>query len=106
MTRRRLSGFLHRHSSSFTEEGLMEDQEKRKTPDSERKEVEATQAMLRAENEGPETPCGDLEQKHEASELQCSSKLLLADGLQQDLESKLLRGRQTAKELGAELQSI
>lgn len=45
----------------------MEDQKESKTPDL--KEVGATQAMLRAENEGPETLCGDPEQKHEAPEL-------------------------------------
>lgn len=38
------------------------------TPDAERKEVGATRAMLRAENETRNS--GDLEQKHEASELQ------------------------------------
>ncbi|KAM7155543.1 thyroid receptor-interacting protein 11 isoform 1-T1 [Molossus nigricans] len=58
--------------SNFTKDMLMEGTEEveAELPNSRTKEIEATHAFLRLENERLKKLCSDLEEKHEASELQ------------------------------------
>ncbi|KAM7155544.1 thyroid receptor-interacting protein 11 isoform 2-T2 [Molossus nigricans] len=57
--------------SNFTKDMLMEGTEEvEELPNSRTKEIEATHAFLRLENERLKKLCSDLEEKHEASELQ------------------------------------
>lgn len=54
------------HLSNFTKDVLTkESQKEKKIPDSKKKEVEGTRAILRVEKERLKTLCSDLEQKYE-----------------------------------------
>uniref|UniRef100_A0A8C0LBE0 Thyroid hormone receptor interactor 11 n=1 Tax=Canis lupus dingo TaxID=286419 RepID=A0A8C0LBE0_CANLU len=86
--------------SNFTKDMLMEGTEEveAELPNSRRKEVEAIHAILRSENERLKELCTDLEEKHEASELQIKQQSTnYRNQLQQkEVEISHLKARQIA----------
>ncbi|KAG8514289.1 Thyroid receptor-interacting protein 11 [Galemys pyrenaicus] len=85
--------------SNFTKDMLMEDTEEvEELPNSKRKEIEAIHAILRSENERLKKLCTDLEEKHEASELQIKQQSTsYRNELQQkEVEISHLKARQIA----------
>ncbi|CAK7316694.1 Thyroid receptor-interacting protein 11 [Vulpes lagopus] len=86
--------------SSFTKDMLLEGAEaaEEELPNSRRKEVEAIHAILRSENERLKELCTDLEEKHEASELQIKQQSTnYRNQLQQkEVEISHLKARQIA----------
>ncbi|XP_005623215.1 thyroid receptor-interacting protein 11 isoform X2 [Canis lupus baileyi] len=85
--------------SNFTKDMLMEGTEEvEELPNSRRKEVEAIHAILRSENERLKELCTDLEEKHEASELQIKQQSTnYRNQLQQkEVEISHLKARQIA----------
>uniref|UniRef100_UPI004038A941 thyroid receptor-interacting protein 11-like n=1 Tax=Callospermophilus lateralis TaxID=76772 RepID=UPI004038A941 len=88
------------HISSFTREMLLDviGDIEAGLPDCGRKEVEATDSPLRSENERLQKYCTDLEEKHEASELQINHQCAsYGNQLQQkEVEASHLKARQMA----------
>ncbi|XP_077651247.1 thyroid receptor-interacting protein 11-like [Urocitellus parryii] len=88
------------HVSSFTRGMLLDDIGDRAAglPDCGRKEMEASNSPLRSESESPQKYCTDLEEKHEASELQINPQCpSYGNQLQQkEVEISHLKGRQMA----------
>ncbi|XP_057344184.1 thyroid receptor-interacting protein 11 isoform X3 [Manis pentadactyla] len=85
--------------SNFTKDMLMEGTEEvEELPNSGRKEIEAIHAVLRSENERLKKLCMDLEEKHEASELQIKQQSTsYRNQLQQkEVEISHLKARQIA----------
>lgn len=85
--------------SNFTKDMLMEGTEEvEELPNARRKEVEAIHAILRSENERLKKLCTDLEEKHEASELQIKQQSMsYRNQLQQkEVEISHLKARQIA----------
>uniref|UniRef100_A0A8C3YG95 Thyroid hormone receptor interactor 11 n=1 Tax=Catagonus wagneri TaxID=51154 RepID=A0A8C3YG95_9CETA len=86
--------------SNFTKDMLMEGTEEveAELPNARRKELEALHAILRSENERLKKLCTDLEEKHEASELQIKQQSMsYRNQLQQkEVEISHLKARQTA----------
>ncbi|XP_006839630.1 PREDICTED: thyroid receptor-interacting protein 11 [Chrysochloris asiatica] len=86
--------------SNFTKDMLMEDTEELEAelPNSRRKDIEAIHAILRSENERLKKVCSDLEEKHEASELQIKQQSTsYRNQLQQkEVEISHLKARQIA----------
>ncbi|XP_019497838.1 PREDICTED: thyroid receptor-interacting protein 11 [Hipposideros armiger] len=86
--------------SNFTKDMLMEGTEEveAELPNSRRKEIEAIHAILRSENERLKKVCTDLEEKHEASELQIKQlSTSYRNQLQQkEVEISHLKARQIA----------
>ncbi|XP_059770829.1 thyroid receptor-interacting protein 11 isoform X1 [Balaenoptera ricei] len=86
--------------SNFTKDMLMEGTEEveAELPNARRKEVEAIHAILRSENERLKKLCTDLEEKHEASELQIKQQSMsYRNQLQQkEVEISHLKARQIA----------
>nr|XP_017512680.2 thyroid receptor-interacting protein 11 isoform X3 [Manis javanica] len=86
--------------SNFTKDMLMEGTEEveAELPSSGRKEIEAIHAVLRSENERLKKLCMDLEEKHEASELQIKQQSTsYRNQLQQkEVEISHLKARQIA----------
>ncbi|XP_047394796.1 thyroid receptor-interacting protein 11 isoform X3 [Sciurus carolinensis] len=86
--------------SNFTKDMLLEGAEEVEAdlPNSGRKEIEAIQAILRSENERLKKYCTDLEEKHEASELQIKHQSAsYRNQLQQkEVEISHLKARQIA----------
>ncbi|XP_070334043.1 thyroid receptor-interacting protein 11 isoform X3 [Odocoileus virginianus] len=86
--------------SNFTKDMLMEGTEEVEAdlPNARRKEVEAIHTILRSENERLKKLCADLEEKHEASELQIKQQSLnYRHQLQQkEVEISHLKARQIA----------
>uniref|UniRef100_A0A8C9DN09 Thyroid hormone receptor interactor 11 n=1 Tax=Prolemur simus TaxID=1328070 RepID=A0A8C9DN09_PROSS len=86
--------------SNFTKDMLMEGTEEVEAefPNSRRKEIEAIHAVLRSENERLKKLCTDLEEKHEASELQIKQQSTsYRNQLQQkEVEISHLKARQIA----------
>ncbi|XP_004837071.1 thyroid receptor-interacting protein 11 isoform X1 [Heterocephalus glaber] len=85
--------------SNFTKDMLMEGTEEvEDLSNSGRKEIEAIYAVLKSENERLKTLCSDLEEKHEASELQIKQQSTsYRNQLQQkEVEISLLKARQSA----------
>ncbi|XP_077874605.1 thyroid receptor-interacting protein 11-like [Ictidomys tridecemlineatus] len=88
------------HISNFTRGMLADDTGDTAAglPDCGRKEVEASNSPLRSENERPQKYCTDLEENHEASELQVNPQCP-SDGnqlQQEEVEISHLKGRQMA----------
>ncbi|KAM4869563.1 thyroid receptor-interacting protein 11-like [Urocitellus parryii] len=88
------------HVSRFTRGMLLDDIGDRAAglPDCGRKEMEASNSPLRSESESPQKYCTDLEEKHEASELQINPQCpRYGNQLQQkEVEISHLKGRQMA----------
>ncbi|KAM5155773.1 uncharacterized protein ACOB7L_022012 [Callospermophilus lateralis] len=88
------------HISSFTREMLLDviGDIEAGLPDCQRKEMEATDSPLRSENERLQKYCTDLEEKHEASELQINHQCAsYGNQLQQkEVETSHLKARQMA----------
>ncbi|XP_049562527.1 thyroid receptor-interacting protein 11 isoform X6 [Orcinus orca] len=86
--------------SNFTKDMLMEGTEdvEAELPNARRKEVEAIHTILRSENERLKKLCTDLEEKHEASELQIKQQSMsYRNQLQQkEVEISHLKARQIA----------
>ncbi|XP_040333979.1 thyroid receptor-interacting protein 11 isoform X1 [Herpailurus yagouaroundi] len=86
--------------SNFTKDMLMEGTEEveAELPNARRKEIEAIHAILRSENERLKKLCTDLEEKHEASELQIKQQsTIYRNQLQQkEVEISHLKARQIA----------
>ncbi|XP_074221219.1 thyroid receptor-interacting protein 11 isoform X1 [Camelus bactrianus] len=85
--------------SNFTKDMLMEGTEEvEELPNARRKEVEAIHTILRSENERLKKVCTDLEEKHEASELQIKQQSMsYRTQLQQkEVEISHLKARQIA----------
>ncbi|XP_035117185.1 thyroid receptor-interacting protein 11 isoform X1 [Callithrix jacchus] len=86
--------------SNFTKDMLMEGTEEveAELPDSRTKEIEAIHVILRSENERLKKLCTDLEEKHEASELQIKQQSTsYRNQLQQkEVEISHLKARQIA----------
>ncbi|XP_016061198.1 PREDICTED: thyroid receptor-interacting protein 11 isoform X2 [Miniopterus natalensis] len=85
--------------SNFTKDMLMEGTEEvEELPNSRRKEIEAIHAILRSENERLKKLCADLEEKHEASEIQIKHQSTsYRNQLQQkEVEISHLKARQIA----------
>ncbi|XP_036267484.1 thyroid receptor-interacting protein 11 isoform X1 [Pipistrellus kuhlii] len=86
--------------SNFTKDMLMEGAEEveAELPNSRRKEIEAIHAILRSENERLKKLCSDLEEKHEASELQIKhqSTSYRNELQQKEVEISHLKARQIA----------
>ncbi|XP_007105104.2 thyroid receptor-interacting protein 11 isoform X2 [Physeter macrocephalus] len=85
--------------SNFTKDMLMEGTEEvEELPNARRKEVEAIHTILRSENERLRKLCTDLEEKHEASELQIKQQSMsYRNQLQQkEVEISHLKARQIA----------
>ncbi|XP_058423553.1 thyroid receptor-interacting protein 11 isoform X4 [Diceros bicornis minor] len=86
--------------SNFTKDMLLEGTEEveAELPNSRRKEIEAIHAILRSENERLKKLCTDLEEKHEASELQIKQQSAsYRHQLQQkEVEISHLKARQIA----------
>ncbi|XP_045757371.1 thyroid receptor-interacting protein 11 isoform X1 [Mirounga angustirostris] len=86
--------------SNFTKDMLMEGTEEveAELPNSRRKEIEAIHTILRSENERLKKLCTDLEEKHEASELQIKQQSTsYRNQLQQkEVEISHLKARQIA----------
>ncbi|XP_067583486.1 thyroid receptor-interacting protein 11 isoform X2 [Pseudorca crassidens] len=85
--------------SNFTKDMLMEGTEDvEELPNARRKEVEAIHTILRSENERLKKLCTDLEEKHEASELQIKQQSMsYRNQLQQkEVEISHLKARQIA----------
>ncbi|XP_078191760.1 thyroid receptor-interacting protein 11 isoform X6 [Callithrix jacchus] len=85
--------------SNFTKDMLMEGTEEvEELPDSRTKEIEAIHVILRSENERLKKLCTDLEEKHEASELQIKQQSTsYRNQLQQkEVEISHLKARQIA----------
>ncbi|XP_039739974.1 thyroid receptor-interacting protein 11 isoform X2 [Pteropus medius] len=85
--------------SNFTKDMLMEGTEEvEELPNSRRKEIEAIHSVLRSENERLKKLCFDLEEKHEASELQIKQQSTsYRNQLQQkEVEISHLKARQIA----------
>uniref|UniRef100_A0A452FVU9 Thyroid hormone receptor interactor 11 n=1 Tax=Capra hircus TaxID=9925 RepID=A0A452FVU9_CAPHI len=86
--------------SNFTKDMLMEGTEEVEAdlPNARRKEVEAIHTILRSENERLKKLCADLEEKHEASELQIKQQSMnYRHQLQQkEVEISHLKARQIA----------
>ncbi|XP_045864372.1 thyroid receptor-interacting protein 11 isoform X1 [Meles meles] len=86
--------------SNFTKDMLMEGTEEveAELPNSRRKEIEAIHSVLRSENERLKKLCTDLEEKHEASELQIKQQSTsYRNQLQQkEVEISHLKARQIA----------
>ncbi|XP_014687542.3 thyroid receptor-interacting protein 11 isoform X1 [Equus asinus] len=86
--------------SNFTKDMLMEGTEEveAELPNSRRKEIEAIHAILRSENERLKKLCADLEEKHEASELQIKqqSTSYRSQLQQKEVEISHLKARQIA----------
>ncbi|XP_064148951.1 thyroid receptor-interacting protein 11 isoform X4 [Loxodonta africana] len=86
--------------SNFTKDMLMEGTEEveAELPNTRRKEIEAIHAILRSENERLKKVCTDLEEKHEASELQIKQQSTsYRNQLQQkEVEISHLKARQIA----------
>ncbi|XP_059951700.1 thyroid receptor-interacting protein 11 isoform X2 [Mesoplodon densirostris] len=85
--------------SNFTKEMLMEGTEDvEELPNARRKEVEALHTILRSENKRLKKLCTDLEEKHEASELQIKQQSMsYRNQLQQkEVEISHLKARQIA----------
>ncbi|XP_066883973.1 thyroid receptor-interacting protein 11 isoform X2 [Kogia breviceps] len=85
--------------SNFTKDMLMEGTEEvEELPNARRKEVEAIHTILRSENERLKKLCTDLEEKHEASELQIKQQSMsYRNQLQQkEVEISHLKARQIA----------
>ncbi|XP_008819952.1 thyroid receptor-interacting protein 11 isoform X2 [Nannospalax galili] len=85
--------------SNFTKDMLMEGAEEvEDLPNSGRKEIEAIHSILRSENERLKKLCTDLEEKHEASELQIKQQSMsYRSQLQQkEVEISHLKARQIA----------
>nr|XP_045010747.1 thyroid receptor-interacting protein 11 isoform X2 [Jaculus jaculus] len=85
--------------SNFTKDMLMEGAEEvEDLPNSGRKEIEAIHAILRSENERLKKLCTDLEEKHEASELQIKQQSTSYRNQlhQKEVEIGHLKARQTA----------
>lgn len=86
--------------SNFTKDMLMEGAEEveAELPNSMRKEIEAIHAILRSENERLKKLCSDLEEKHEASELQIKhqSTSYRNELQQKEVEISHLKARQIA----------
>ncbi|XP_026976165.1 thyroid receptor-interacting protein 11 isoform X2 [Sagmatias obliquidens] len=85
--------------SNFTKDMLMEGTEDvEELPNARRKEVEAIHTILRSENERLKKVCTDLEEKHEASELQIKQQSMsYRNQLQQkEVEISHLKARQIA----------
>ncbi|XP_032200537.1 thyroid receptor-interacting protein 11 isoform X2 [Mustela erminea] len=85
--------------SNFTKDMLMESTEEvEELPNSRRKEIEAIHSVLRSENERLKKLCTDLEEKHEASELQIKQQSTsYRNQLQQkEVEISHLKARQIA----------
>ncbi|XP_026976164.1 thyroid receptor-interacting protein 11 isoform X1 [Sagmatias obliquidens] len=86
--------------SNFTKDMLMEGTEdvEAELPNARRKEVEAIHTILRSENERLKKVCTDLEEKHEASELQIKQQSMsYRNQLQQkEVEISHLKARQIA----------
>ncbi|XP_039739973.1 thyroid receptor-interacting protein 11 isoform X1 [Pteropus medius] len=86
--------------SNFTKDMLMEGTEEveAELPNSRRKEIEAIHSVLRSENERLKKLCFDLEEKHEASELQIKQQSTsYRNQLQQkEVEISHLKARQIA----------
>nr|KAF6287311.1 thyroid hormone receptor interactor 11 [Pipistrellus kuhlii] len=85
--------------SNFTKDMLMEGAEEvEELPNSRRKEIEAIHAILRSENERLKKLCSDLEEKHEASELQIKhqSTSYRNELQQKEVEISHLKARQIA----------
>ncbi|KAF3830925.1 hypothetical protein GH733_002163, partial [Mirounga leonina] len=85
--------------SNFTKDMLMEGTEEvEELPNSRRKEIEAIHTILRSENERLKKLCTDLEEKHEASELQIKQQSTsYRNQLQQkEVEISHLKARQIA----------
>ncbi|XP_016000937.2 thyroid receptor-interacting protein 11 isoform X4 [Rousettus aegyptiacus] len=86
--------------SNFTKDMLMEGTEEveAELPNSRRKEIEAIHSILRSENERLKKLCTDLEEKHEASELQIKQQSTsYRNQLQQkEVEISHLKARQIA----------
>lgn len=86
--------------SNFTKDMLMEGTEEVEAdlPNSGRKEIEAIHSILRSENERLKKLCTDLEEKHEASELQIKQQSMsYRSQLQQkEVEISHLKARQVA----------
>ncbi|PNI84757.1 TRIP11 isoform 1 [Pan troglodytes] len=86
--------------SNFTKDMLMEGTEEveAELPDSRTKEIEAIHAILRSENERLKKLCTDLEEKHEASEIQIKQQSTsYRNQLQQkEVEISHLKARQIA----------
>ncbi|KAM4830894.1 thyroid receptor-interacting protein 11 isoform X1 [Urocitellus parryii] len=86
--------------SSFTRDMLLDDLENAEAglPNCQRKEVEGTESTLRSENERLKKYCTDLEEKHEASELQIKHQSAsYRNQLQQkEVEISHLKARQIA----------
>uniref|UniRef100_A0A452SW31 Thyroid hormone receptor interactor 11 n=1 Tax=Ursus americanus TaxID=9643 RepID=A0A452SW31_URSAM len=86
--------------SNFTKDMLMEGTEEveAELPNSRRKEIEAIHTILRSENERLKKLCTDLEEKHEASELQIKQQSTsYRNQLQQkEVEISHLKARQMA----------
>ncbi|XP_007105105.2 thyroid receptor-interacting protein 11 isoform X3 [Physeter macrocephalus] len=86
--------------SNFTKDMLMEGTEEveAELPNARRKEVEAIHTILRSENERLRKLCTDLEEKHEASELQIKQQSMsYRNQLQQkEVEISHLKARQIA----------
>ncbi|XP_023587475.1 thyroid receptor-interacting protein 11 isoform X4 [Trichechus manatus latirostris] len=86
--------------SNFTKDMLMDGTEEveAELPNTRRKEIEAIHAILRSENERLKKVCTDLEEKHEASELQIKQQSTsYRNQLQQkEVEISHLKARQIA----------
>ncbi|XP_057586938.1 thyroid receptor-interacting protein 11 isoform X2 [Hippopotamus amphibius kiboko] len=85
--------------SNFTKDMLMEGTEEvEELPNARRREVEAIHTILRSENERLKKLCTDLEEKHEASELQIKQQSMnYRNQLQQkEVEISHLKARQIA----------
>ncbi|KAM9645909.1 thyroid receptor-interacting protein 11 isoform 2-T2 [Trichechus inunguis] len=85
--------------SNFTKDMLMDGTEEvEELPNTRRKEIEAILAILRSENERLKKVCTDLEEKHEASELQIKQQSTsYRNQLQQkEVEISHLKARQIA----------
>uniref|UniRef100_A0A8C0XLR3 Thyroid receptor-interacting protein 11 n=1 Tax=Castor canadensis TaxID=51338 RepID=A0A8C0XLR3_CASCN len=86
------------HISDFTKDMLMETEEMEDFPNSGKKELESIHAILRSENERLKKLCSDLEEKHEASELQIKqqSTSYRSQLQQKEVEISHLKARQIA----------